>query len=74
MTRRGEVPITLTSADEAHGTIGIIWDAIAALAKDKNLLTVCIVSAIGLAFTLALAMAPRGTSKSLDLFAQAGGG
>ena len=70
MTRRGEFPITFSPADEIRRSIGTIW-AIILVARDRDLLAVCIVSAIGLALFLAFAMAPSVTSKSLQLFAQA---
>jgi len=71
MTRRGEFPITFSPADEIRRSIGTIWAAIILVARDRDLLAVCIVSAIGLALSLAFAMAPSVTSKSLQLFAQA---
>jgi hypothetical protein len=68
---RGEIPITLTAADETRRSIGIIRDAVAALAKDQDLVAVCIVSAIGLAFSVAFALAPPVTGDSIQLFAEA---
>jgi hypothetical protein len=71
MIRRGEFPVTLTPADEIRRSIGTVWDAIILVAKDKDLLAVCAVSAIGLILSLAFAMAPSISRESAELFARA---
>jgi hypothetical protein len=73
MIRRGEFPVASIAADEMRRSLGTIWNAVILLAKDKDLLAVCAVSAIGLMVSLAFAMSPSVTSKSAELFAQAAG-
>jgi hypothetical protein len=74
MPMRGQLPITLTLADEIRRSIGTIWDEIGPLAKDEDLLTVCAVSAIGLVLSAAFTVAFRFTSESVELLARAFGG
>ena len=73
MTIRREFPVALTPADEIRRSLATIWNAVIRVAKDKDLLTLGAVSAIGLILSLAFAMAPSITSKSVELFADAAG-